>query len=229
MICSLIVVVDQRDLRHDHRLDPGPRRIPRQGGGQRGHRPALRAADDRRRPHPARPLRERQPVRHRHRPHPDRGRRGAALRHPPLRRPRGAAAADRDGPRDGGGGGLARRRRLHRSSAASSSPTCCPASPPASPSPSPGRSASSARSCSSPAACRDTQVSSVFIRSRSSPATTAGAAAVSVVLLRRLAAAARRDQPDPALEQPPRTQQRRRPDRDADERRGLQPPRRGRR
>ena len=36
------------------------------------------------------------------------------LRHPPLRRPRGAAAADRDGPRDGGGGDLARRRRLHR-------------------------------------------------------------------------------------------------------------------
>ncbi len=44
---------------------------------------------------------------------PGRGRRRAAVRHPALRRPRGAAAADRDGPRDGGGGRLARRRRLH--------------------------------------------------------------------------------------------------------------------
>ncbi len=31
VICSLIVVVDQRRLRHDHRLGPGPRRVPRQG------------------------------------------------------------------------------------------------------------------------------------------------------------------------------------------------------
>ena len=42
-----------------------------------------------------------------------RGRGRPALRHPPLRRPRRAAAADRDGPRDGGGGCLAGRRWLH--------------------------------------------------------------------------------------------------------------------
>ena len=73
--------------------------------------------------------------------------------------------------------------RFHRSSAASSSPTCCPASPPASPSPSPARSASSVPSCSSPAACPNTQVSSVFIRQQIESGNETGAAAVSVVLL----------------------------------------------
>jgi sulfate transport system permease protein len=34
-----------------------PRRVPRQGRGQRAHRPAVRPADDRGRPDPARPLR----------------------------------------------------------------------------------------------------------------------------------------------------------------------------
>ena len=42
VICSLIVVVINADLRHDHRLDAGPRRIPRQGDRQLGDRPAFR-------------------------------------------------------------------------------------------------------------------------------------------------------------------------------------------
>ena len=63
---------DQRRLRHDHRLAPGPRRVPRQVDRQRDHRPALRAADDRRQPHPDRALRQQQPVRDRHRPDPRR-------------------------------------------------------------------------------------------------------------------------------------------------------------
>ena len=65
---------DQRRLRHGDRLGPGPRRVPRQGGGQRPDRPALRAADDRRRPDPADPLRVREPDRPQRRLHPGGGR-----------------------------------------------------------------------------------------------------------------------------------------------------------
>ena len=40
---------DQRGLRHAHRLGARPRRVPRQAHRQRADRPAVRAADDRRR------------------------------------------------------------------------------------------------------------------------------------------------------------------------------------
>ena len=66
-----------------------------------------------------------------------------------------------------------------------------------------------------------TMVSSVFIRQQIESGNDIGASAVSVVLLARGAADAGRDHLGPALGQPPRTQQRRRADRDADERRGL--------
>ena len=75
--------------RDDHRLGARPRRVPRQADRQLADRPAVRAADDRRRPHAAGALRRRQPARaldvaftrvgvvH-----------GAAVRHPAVRRPR---------------------------------------------------------------------------------------------------------------------------------------------
>ena len=72
--------------------------FPGKGGRQRADRPALRSADDRRWPDPADPLRSGQPVRARHRLHQGRDRRGALLHHPAFRHPRGAAAADGDGP-----------------------------------------------------------------------------------------------------------------------------------
>ena len=43
---------DQRRLRDDDRLGPRPRRVPRQAVRQLAHRPAVRAADDRRRARP---------------------------------------------------------------------------------------------------------------------------------------------------------------------------------
>ena len=46
---ALVVVARQRRPRDDHRLGARPRRLPRQERRQRGHRPAVRAADDRRR------------------------------------------------------------------------------------------------------------------------------------------------------------------------------------
>ena len=45
----------QRGGRHGDRVGARARRVPRQGGAQRAHRPALRAAHHRRRDHPARP------------------------------------------------------------------------------------------------------------------------------------------------------------------------------
>ena len=51
---AAIVVARERALRNDHRLGARPRRVPRQVDRQRRDRPAVRAADDRRRPHAAR-------------------------------------------------------------------------------------------------------------------------------------------------------------------------------
>ncbi len=70
----------QRGHGHADRVGSRPRRLPRQGARQLAHRPALRAADDRRRPDAARPLRAKQPDRDQHRLHPDGDRRRAALR-----------------------------------------------------------------------------------------------------------------------------------------------------
>ena len=138
---------DQRRLRHPDRLGAGPRRVPRQGRAQRADRPALRAADDRRRHHAAVALHQPPTARSASTSafDQDRGRAGAAVRHPALRRAGGAAGAARARPRGRGGRGLARAPAASRSSAASSSPTSFPAFCPASRSPSRGRWASSAR------------------------------------------------------------------------------------
>ena len=75
LIVSAIVVVDQRRLRHADRVGARARRIPGQERRQRADRPAVRAADDRRRRRAARALRQGQPGRHRRRLHARRGRR----------------------------------------------------------------------------------------------------------------------------------------------------------
>ena len=90
---SLLVAADQRGHRHADRLGARPRRVPRQARRQRADRPAVRAADDRRRPHAARALRAESPV----------GidiaftqaarAAGAAVRDAAVRRARGAAGA----------------------------------------------------------------------------------------------------------------------------------------
>ena len=130
------------------RLGAGARRVPRQARRQRAHRPAVRAADDRRRPHAAGALRADEPV----------GiniaftqvavAAGAAVRDAAVRRPLGAAGADRARPRDGGGRRVARRARRRRSSGAIVLPNLVPGDPRRAPRwRSPARSASSARSC----------------------------------------------------------------------------------
>ena len=71
---------------------------------QRDHRPAVRAADDRRRADAARALRAAVAGRDQRRLHDDVDRAGDALRHAPVRRPDGAAGAARARPGDGAGG-----------------------------------------------------------------------------------------------------------------------------
>ena len=78
--------------------------LPRQARRQRADRPAVRAADDRRRPHAARALRAEQPDRHQRRVDAVGGAAGAAVRDAAVRDPLGAAGADRARPGDGGGG-----------------------------------------------------------------------------------------------------------------------------
>ena len=145
----------ERGLRHAAGLGAGARRFIGKNAGQLDHRPAVRAADDRRRPGA-----------------------GAALR--PVSSPIGIDVAySRAGillalmfetlpfvvrsvqpvllrarPRHGGGGRFAGRGAASRSFAASSSPTCCRRCCPAAGWPSPRRSASSARSPSSQATSR---------------------------------------------------------------------------
>ena len=90
-------------------MGAGARPLPRPRRDQRAHRPAVRASDDRRRHHAARPLRPEQPVRHQRRRDalgdPD----GAPVRDAAVRRALGPAGADGARPRDGGGRGVARR------------------------------------------------------------------------------------------------------------------------
>ena len=137
----------QRGRRDRDRLGARARLVPRQEPAQRRHRPPLRAADDRRRAHAARPVRAAQPARRQRRLHAGGGGAGAAVRDAAVRRAHGAAGAARARPGDGGGGGVARRRPLrdlppHRPSEPPARRSC-----PASRSPSRARSASSARSC----------------------------------------------------------------------------------
>ena len=76
---------------------------------QRADRPAVRAADDRRRPDAAGALRAEEPDRRQRRADQARGAAGAAVRDAAVRDPLGAAGADRARPRDGGGRRVARR------------------------------------------------------------------------------------------------------------------------
>ena len=105
---------DQRRPGHDHGLGPRPRRLPRQVDRQLGHRPAVRAADDRRRPDAAHALRPELAGRDRRRVHANRDPARPLLRHAPVRDPDGAAGADRARRGDGGGGALARGESVHR-------------------------------------------------------------------------------------------------------------------
>ena len=98
VISAVIVAAINAFFGDDHRLGPGPRRVPRQEDRQLADRSALRAADDRRRPDAAGALRRQRRAQrpdrvHRRRLHPDRRRHGADVRHPPLRRSRRAAGA----------------------------------------------------------------------------------------------------------------------------------------
>ena len=186
----------QRGHRHAHRLGPGARRLPGQAVPQRAHRPAVRAADDRRRPDAAGALRAQEPVRHRPRVHPGRHRGRAAVRDPAVRRALGAAACCSSW--------TATWRRPPRrsaptaapSSAGSSCRTCCRPS-------SPARALAFARAIGEFGSVvliagnipYKTEVASVYIFGQIETDDPGGAAAVSVVLLRRLAAAADRLRP----------------------------------
>ena len=117
-------------------------------------RPAVRAADHRRRRHPAAALRRRLADRRRRVLQPGRHRARADVRDAAVRGAQRAAGAVRARPRHGAGGRLARRGTASRPFAVSSSPTCCRRSCPAAGSPSPRRSASSAPSSSSQATSR---------------------------------------------------------------------------
>ena len=120
--------------------------LPRQALRQRGHRPAVRAADDRRGTDAARALRADRRRRRQRRVHALGRAHGAALRDAAVRRAHRAAGAARARPRDGGGGGARSAPAGSRSSGASSSRTSCRRSSRASRSRSRARSASSARS-----------------------------------------------------------------------------------
>ena len=94
-----------------------PRRLPRQATGRRGHRPAVRAADDRRQPGDAGALRPEQPGRPPPSAHQVGRRHRAAVRHAAVRRALGAAGAAGARPRGRGGRGVAGRQQpddLHR-------------------------------------------------------------------------------------------------------------------
>ena len=121
--------------------------LPRQGPAAGRRRPAVRglAGDRRRRADPL--LGQRRLARRRAAGDLLAARDGAGddLRHAAVRRARGRAGAARDRHRAGGGRGDARRRRSGRRSGGSRCPRSGSASPTASCSPSPARSASSAR------------------------------------------------------------------------------------
>ena len=174
----------QRRDGHPHRLGPGARRLPRQAHRQRPHRPAVRAADDRGEHRAAVALRPEQPDRHPPQRHPAGPAGRPGLRHPAVRRPLGAARPDRGRPRGRGGRGVAGCRRTGPPSAGS----CCrPWRRPSSAAPawpSPARSASTARWCSSAATSRARPRSPRSTSSSRSRSTgRLNAAAVSVALL----------------------------------------------
>ena len=167
--------------------------FPRQAVRQRADRPAVRAADDRRRADPDRAVRPGQPGRHPPRLHARRGDRRAAVRDAAVRRALGAAGADRARPRGRGGGGLARRLERARRSGGSSCPRCGRRSSRARRSRSPARSARSARSL---LIAGKVQIASIVIFADIESDAPQAAAALSVVLI--AAGADRAVRPAPA-------------------------------
>ena len=145
---------DERGLRNADRVDARARRLPRQAASQRDHRPAVRAADDRRRPARARALRARLARARRRRLHPHGDLPRAALRHACrsscARCSRCSTSSTRTWKRLRGRSARARSW----SSAASSCRASCRAFSPASRWRSRARSARSGRSRSSPATGR---------------------------------------------------------------------------
>src|SRR5205823_5166341 len=103
----------ERGVRHAGRVGARPRPLRGQTGPRDAHRPAVRAADDRRRADPPRALRRPEPARHRSRVQGERRGHGAAVRDAPVRRPDRAARPAGARPGDGGGRGLARRVSPH--------------------------------------------------------------------------------------------------------------------
>src|SRR5690606_35045984 len=103
---------DQRRDGHPDRLGARPRRLPRQGRGQRADRSALRAADHRGQHRAAVAVRPAEPGEHPPQRHPARPGGGAGLRDAAVRGALGAAGAHRG--RSGGraGGAVARREQL---------------------------------------------------------------------------------------------------------------------
>ena len=167
-------------------VGPGPRRLPGAPRGRRPRRPALRAADDRRRSDPAGAVRADSPL-------------GLDLAY---RRPRRRARAALRDAALRGAGPPARARRAstprwrRRPPASGAGVDDVPADRAAGPAPGPAhrrrarlrprRSASSGRSCSSRATCRSRPRSPrSFIAGQVENGDPAGAAAVSVVLLAR--------------------------------------------
>ncbi len=88
LLVSLAATVINAVHRHADRVGPGARPVPRQARRQRADRPAVRAADDRRRAHAAGALRPDQPGRHRRRVHAVRRPARAAVRDAAVRDPR---------------------------------------------------------------------------------------------------------------------------------------------
>ena len=137
----------QRGGGHADRLGARPRRVPRQGAGQRGDRPALRAAHHRGQHRAALALRPAEPDRRPPLRHAARAGGRAAVRDAAVRGPVGAAGADGGGPRGRGGRRVARSeqaRDLPADHPAGARARRCSAAPAW---PSPGRSASSAPWC----------------------------------------------------------------------------------
>ena len=104
---------DRRRDGHADRLGAGARRVPGQADRQRPDRPPVRAADDRRRPRPARAVRTEWAGRHQRGLYAGGRAARAAVRDAAVRRARGPAGADRPRARGRGGRRIARRRRVH--------------------------------------------------------------------------------------------------------------------
>ena len=118
-------------VRHADRLGAGARRLPRQERRQRPDRPAVRAADDRRRPGAARAVRPAEPGRRRRGLHPGRRRAGAAVRDAAVRRAHACSRCCSSSTARWSRRPRRSARSRSRSSGGSCCPTCCRRSCPA--------------------------------------------------------------------------------------------------